>query len=288
MSYQKISDTFTLSNGVAIPCVGFGTWQVADDENTVNVIVKAIELGYRHIDTAAAYYNEKSVGKALKKCGVKRDELFVTSKLWNADRNLGYEETIKAFSLSLKNLQLDYLDLYLIHWPANELQFKARGREINAEVWKAFEELYEDKKIRAIGVSNFLTHHLEGLLTTAKVKPMVDQIEYHPGYTQSATVEFCKKNGILVEAWSPLGSGRSLALPELQQIADKHKKSVAQVCLRWCLQTGTLPLPKSVTESRFTENTKIFDFELSAEDVKVISTISESGFSGFHPDTADF
>ncbi|MDR3234356.1 MAG: aldo/keto reductase [Planctomycetaceae bacterium] len=285
---KSLSDVFTLANGVSIPCVGFGTWQVPDEASTVSIIKYAVNTGYRHIDTAAAYYNEKSVGKAVKECGVPRDKLFITSKLWNDDRNLGYDQVMKAFALTLENLGMDYLDLYLIHWPANEKQFGDKWKAMNTEAWKALEKLYSDKKIRSIGVSNFLVKHLEALLPTAAVKPMVNQIEFHPGFMQNETFEFCKKNGIQAEAWSPLGSGKVLGDQRLKTIADKYGKTAAQLCVRWVLQHGVLPLPKSVTENRVAENTAVFDFEISAADVELIDALPFFGGSGFYPEEAAF
>lgn len=282
---KKLTDTFKLSNGVDIPCVGFGTWQMTDKKETENAIRCALETGYRHIDTAAAYENEKIVGEALQKSGLKREEIFVTSKLWNSNR--GYETTLAAFEKTMKDLRLEYLDLYLIHWPAAAHQF-SNWQHLNAETWRAFEKLYKEKRIRAIGVSNFLPHHLEPLMKTAEIKPMVDQIECHPGYMQVETVEFCRKNEILVEAWSPLGQGKVLENPELVKIAESYKKSTAQVCIRWCQQNGALPLPKSVTEKRIKENADVFNFELSDADMKTIDRLSNIGFSGQHPDKVPF
>ncbi|GHT21360.1 oxidoreductase [Planctomycetales bacterium] len=285
---NSLSDFYTLSNGVKIPCIGFGTWQVPDELSAVTVIKQAVQFGYRHIDTAAAYHNEKSVGKAVKECGVPRDQLFLTSKLWNDDRNLGYEQVLKAFDSTLENLGTDYLDLYLIHWPANQKQFGSKWQAINSDAWKAFEKLYEDKKIRAIGLSNFLVKHIEPLISAAKIKPMVDQIEFHPGFTQTETVNYCQKNGILVEAWSPLGSGKVLNDERLKKIAAKYGKTIAQLCVRWVLQYGVLPLPKSVTEKRVYENADVFGFEIAAEDVKAIDDLPFFGGSGFYPEEINF
>lgn len=281
---QKLTDCYTLVNGVKIPCVGFGTWQTPDGETAVNSVKCAIRDGYRHIDTAAAYGNEVSVGKAIRESGIPREELFVTSKLWNAER--GYETTLRAFDKTLSDLGLDYLDLYLIHWPASSHLFD-NWTEINLATWKAMTELYKAGKIRAIGVSNFLVHHIEPLMET-EVKPMVNQIEFHPGMMQKEIVKFCNDNNILVEAWSPLGSGRVLSDERLTAIAEKYGKSVAQLCIRWCLQNNTLPLPKSVTPSRITDNTKVFDFEISHEDMTFINGFEKIGYSGFHPDELDF
>ena len=281
---NKLTDTFKLKNGVEIPCVGFGTWRSKDGEIAENAVRKAIEVGYRHIDTAAAYKNEESVGRAIKNCGIDREEIFVTSKLWNTER--GYDKAKKAFEDTLRKLQLDYLDLYLLHWPAAANQYE-NWDELNLSSWKALTELYLEGKIRAIGVSNFLPHHMASLLKT-EIPPMVNQIEMHPGFVWDETVALCRENGILVEAWSPLGSGSLIGDPLLLEIAEKYGKSVAQICLRWCLQMETLPLPKSVTPSRIEENTKIFDFELSAEDMAKINAMAETGTSGFHPDSVDF
>ncbi|WP_271401959.1 aldo/keto reductase [Salinicoccus roseus] len=281
---EHLTSTFKLSNGVEIPKVGFGTWQTPDGETAVNSVTQALVSGYRHIDTAAAYKNEGSVGQAIKESGVAREDIFITSKLWNEDR--GYENTKKAFENTLKELGTDYLDLYLIHWPANEKQFDD-WKEINLDTWKAMTELYKEGKIKAIGVSNFMTNHLEALLD-AEVKPMVNQIEYHPGYTQDAVVDLCRKHDILVEAWSPIGSGRLLENEELTKIADKYEKSVAQLCIRYVLQNDVLPLPKSVTPSRIEENTDIFDFEIMDEDMKTIDAMENVGFSGMDPNDVDF
>lgn len=281
---KKLTDTFKLSNGYEIPCVGFGTWQAPEGEVSVNAVINAIECGYRHIDTAAVYGNERSVGKAIRKCGVDRSELFITSKVWNSER--GYETTLAAFEKTMSDLQLDYLDLYLIHWPASAYRFK-NWEEINLGTWRAMTELYKSGQIKAIGISNFLPHHMEALMQT-EVKPMVNQIEYHPGQLQEATVEYCKRNGIIVEAWSPLGTGRMLTNEKLMTIADKYNVSVAQLCIRFCLQNGILPLPKSVTPTRIEENTRVFDFVISEDDMAEINGMEYFAGSGLDPDTEDF
>lgn len=278
---NKLTDTFTLKNGSEIPCIGFGTWQTPSGDVAVAAVQAAIAAGYRHIDAAAVYKNETSVGEGIKTSGVKRDELFVTSKVWNTER--GYETTIAAFAQTLADLQLDYLDLYLIHWPASASQFK-NWEQINLETWRAMTDLYKAGKIRAIGVSNFMPHHLAALLKT-EVPPMVNQIEFHPGQMQTETVTFCKQHDILVEAWSPLGSGRMLDDVRLKNIAEKYGKSVAQLCIRWCLQNGVLPLPKSVTPSRILDNAQIFDFAISELDMAAINSLPYFGGSGLHPDT---
>ena len=273
-----------LLNGIEIPCIGFGTWQTPDGETAVTAVKAAIEAGYRHIDTAAAYGNEESVGKAIRESGIPRAELFITSKVWNTDR--GYESTLQAFEKTLERLGTDYLDLYLIHWPANSTQFEDWA-QINLETWRAMTDLYKAGRIRAIGVSNFLPKHLEPLMET-EVKPMVNQIEYHPGQMQEETVSYCKENGILIEAWSPLGTGKMLSNETLMAIAEKYHKSVAHLCIRWCMQNGTLPLPKSITPSRIADNLEVFDFEISEEDMKTINQMEYFGGSGLNPDTIDF
>ena len=279
---NSVQDRIALQNGVQLPCVGYGTWRVPDSDTAVRSVETAIAVGYRHIDTAAIYQNEISVGKAVRNSGVDRSQLFVTSKVWNTER--GYEKTMAAFEETLGRLGMDYLDLYLIHWPAT----KGDWQELNRDTWRALEELYETGKVRAIGVSNFLVKHLEPLMADAKVKPMVDQIEFHPGYMQKETLDYCQKNGVQVEAWSPLARGRVFGEGVLFSIAKAHGKSVAQVCLRWCLQNGVVPLPKSVTPERIKENAELFDFELTAEEMEKINAMPQAGWSGHHPDLISF
>ena len=282
---KGLTDTFELHNGYRIPCVGFGTWQTPDGETAVQAVKSAIENDYRHIDTAAVYQNEVGVGQGIMASGVDRKELFVTSKVWNTER--GYEKTIAAFHQTLSDLQLDYLDLYLIHWPAIAKQHD-NWEQLNAETWRAMEDLYKAGKIKAIGVSNFLPHHLESLLQQCTITPMVNQIEFHPGYMQKETVEYCQKHDILVEAWSPLGNGKLLSNPLLQEIAQKYDKSVAQLCIRWVLQHQLLPLPKSITPERIKQNANVFDFDISADDMNKIDNMAYCGGSGLNPDDIDF
>ena len=274
----------TLANGVEIPMIGFGTWKLKGQQCT-DLVRYAIETGYRSIDTAAAYENEEFVGQGIKDSGLKREELFVTTKLRN--RYHGYDTTLYGFEESMKKLGLEYVDLYLIHWP-RPLAFRDTYQEVNRETWKAFEYLLEKGYVRAIGVSNFLPVHMEALLKTAQVIPMVDQIEFHPGWMQPETAAFCKEHDILVEAWSPLGSGKLLEDPKLKEFGQKYGRSTAQICLRWCLQKGHLPLPKSVTPVRIKENLQLFDFQISQEDMAVIDKLECVGRTGSDPDNAKF
>ena len=273
---------YTLSNGVQIPVIGFGTWQTPDDETGIRAVKTALQLGYRHIDTAQGYKNEGAVGKAILESGVSREEIFITSKLDNP--NHGYDNTMESFERSLQMLGTDYLDLFLIHWP-NPLQYRSTWQQTNAETWKAFEELYEAGKIRAIGISNFRQHHIDELMKTAKIPPMVNQIRLCPGETQNDLVAYCREKEILLEAYSPLGTGQIFTVPEMTEIAEKYGKSVAQVCIRWSLQNGFLPLPKSVTESRIRENLDVFDFVLSDDDVRTIAGLTGCVGLSKDPDT---
>ncbi|RNF16515.1 prostaglandin f synthase [Trypanosoma conorhini] len=262
-----------LSNGVAMPQLGLGVWKSAQGEETVHAVQCAVKAGYRHVDTAAVYKNEESVGKGIAACGVPREEIFVTTKLWNADQ--GYEQAQKGFATSLKKLGLTYVDLYLIHWP---------GKDKYLDSWRAMEKLYEEKKVRAIGVSNFHQHHLENLLKHCKVPPMVNQIELHPLNNQKELREYCKAKNIAVTAWSPLGQGNLLADPKLKAIGDKYGKTPAQVILRWDLQHGVITIPKSTHEDRIVENSKVFDFELKPEDMDAIDAMNTNHRYGPNPD----
>ncbi|NMD72312.1 aldo/keto reductase [Bacillus sp. DNRA2] len=273
----KLRDTVTLHNGVKMPWMGLGVFKVADGDEVVHSVAAAIRNGYKSIDTASFYQNEEGVGQGIKESGVPREDLFITTKLWNADQ--GYESTLTAFETSLNKLGLEYLDLYLIHWP---------GKDKYKETWKAFEKLNKDGRVRAIGVSNFQIHHLEDLMGEAEIKPMVNQVEYHPHLTQTELHAFCKKEGIQLEAWSPLKQGQLLNEPVLHEIAQKYNKSIAQVILRWDLQNGVVTIPKSIKEHRIIENSQVFDFELTLEDMERISRLNQDSRAGSHPDTMSF
>ena len=268
-----------LINGYEIPSIGYGTYKVIGDD-AVQVIRDAIEVGYRHIDTATFYGNEAEVGRAIRESGIPREELFITSKVWKEER--GYEKTKASFLKTLEDMELDYLDLYLIHWPASSCQYE-NWEEINLGSWKAMTELYIEGKIKAIGVSNFLPHHLKALMET-EVKPMVNQIEYHPGFLQEETVTYCKECGILVEAWSPLGRGRIFEHELLLELAEKYGKSLPQICIRFAIQNGIIPLPKTMSKDRMESNFDVFDFEISEEDMGKIRSMEPCGGSGLHPD----
>lgn len=267
---------FVLENGTELPFLGFGTWLVKEEK----IILDALASGYRHIDTARRYENEKMVGNALQQCGIPRRELFLTSKVWKTD--LGYDKTMASFEASLKDLQVQYLDLFLIHWP---LPFPgADWKPLVTESWRALERLYDEGAVRAIGVCNFLPQHLLHVLKTANTAPMIDQFEFHPGYPQYETLQFCQSRGIQAEAWSPLGRGRLLEDPLVLVLAKKYGKSPAQICLRFCLQNNVLPLPKSSAPERMKANLDIFDFEIEQEDIYRLLTMPQTGWSGLHPE----
>lgn len=252
-----------LSNGVKIPSIGFGTYKSGDDEETAKIIKNALNLGYKMIDTASFYNNEVGIGNGIKESDIDRKDIFIVTKLWNDDH--GYDNTIEAFNKSLNNLQVDYIDLYLIHWP----------NKLNAETWRAFEHLYETKKVKAIGVCNFKVEHLEELKKTAKIMPMVNQVEIHPFSTKNNIINYCKDNNIKVVAWSPISRGRVLSNDLMIDLSQKYKKSIVQIVLRWHMQKGVIPIPKSSNENRIKENIDIFDFEISSEDMKAIDSLDE-------------
>ncbi|AHF16982.1 aldo/keto reductase [Niabella soli] len=276
---------FILNNGLPIPAIGFGTWQIRDGKPVVDAVTAALADGYRHIDTAAAYKNEAGVGTAISESTLQRKDIFLTTKLWNTDR--GYDATLGAFERSLQLLQTDYLDLYLVHWPANSKQFD-NWKNINADTWKAFEALYRQGRVKAIGVCNFMVKHLDALKETAEIFPMVNQIEYHPGHTQDDVVAWCKNEKTLVEAWSPIGSGRLLDNQLLKEIAAKYKVGVAQLCIKFCLQQEVLPLPKSVTPAYIKSNFEVDGFTIDAADMNKMNALKNEGWSGLDPDKVDF
>ncbi|GMA47869.1 aldo/keto reductase [Tetragenococcus muriaticus] len=278
---MSLTDTYTLSNGVEIPIVGFGTWQTPDGEVAESSVLSALNAGYRHIDTAAIYGNEESVGRAIAKSEVPREELFVTTKLWNA--NHSYDLAKEAIDGSLERLGLNYIDLYLIHWP-NPSEFRDHWKEANAGTWQAMEEAVYAGKIRSLGVSNFLSHHIDALLETANIKPVANQIFLNPSDQQKDLVAYNKEHDILSEAYSPLGTGKIFDVPELNVLANVYNKTIAQIVLRWSLQHGFLPLPKSVHEDRIIENTEIFDFELSDKDMQAIDGLEGTAGTGPDPD----
>jgi len=276
--------SITLSNGYRIPKMGFGTFRMAP-EDTVEAVKCAIEAGWRHIDTAAVYGNEKEVGLAVRESGLAREQIFVTSKLWNADR--GYDSALRAFDQTLERMGFDYLDLYLIHWPASPF-FHDDWKKQNADSWKALERLYKEGRIKAIGLSNFMPRHINELLKTAEIKPMVNQIEFHPGWMQKDCTDFCKEHGIVLEAWAPLIKGEILSDSAIRNIASAHGCSEAQVVLSWVLACGIIPLCKSVTPSRITENLKAAEIKLTPEEVSAISSMANCGGRCYNPDCCDF
>ena len=277
---KKMTDTYTLQNGVEIPCLGYGTWQTPTGDVARDSVKAAIDAGYRHIDTAAAYGNEADVGEGIKASGVKREDLFITTKHWIMDR--GYSKATAAIDASIKALGCDYLDLYLVHWPCTE-KSSPDWKEINAATWRAFEDAYKAGKIRALGVSNYLPEHILALEETAEIKPVVNQIEFHPGYYQPDLVRWSQNHGMLVEAWSPLGCGAVLGNPLLAKLAEKYNKSVAQICIRFALQSGVVPMPKSTHPERIAQNADVFDFEISESDMDYIRMLPPIGYSTYHP-----
>ena len=267
-----------LSNGVKMPNLAFGTFKVNEGDD-VQIILDAINVGYRHFDTAAFYNTEEALGKAIKKSGIPREEFFVTTKVWKTC--MGYEGAKKSFEESLEKLDMDYVDLLLIHWPRPDE--KSDWKKLDIETWKAFEETYKEGRAKAIGVSNFLNHHIQNILDNCEVVPMVNQIEFHPGYIQKDVVDFDKEHGIVVEAWSPLGRERVFKGELLNKLAEKYGKSVAQICLAFALQMDVVPLPKSSSVERMKQNMDI-DFELEEEDFEKIVNMEEMGWSGLDPD----
>lgn len=270
----------TLNNGITMPQLGLGVWKAKDGAEVENAVKVALENNYRLIDTAAAYGNESGVGTALRGSGIDRAELFVTTKLWNDSHD--YDKALRAFDASMDKLGLDYLDLYLIHWPVP-------AQNKFPEAWRALERLYEEKRVRAIGVCNFKPHHMDELLKTANVVPAVNQIELHPRLQQTETRDHCKKHGVYIESWSPImQAGPLLEEPELVSIAEKHGKSVVQVIIRWHIQNDLIVIPKSVHPDRIAQNINVFDFELDAAEMAAIRAMDSGERTGPDPDTANF
>ncbi|MRN55085.1 aldo/keto reductase [Paenibacillus monticola] len=274
---KHLQSTTTLANGVQMPWLGLGVYKVKAGQEVIDSVKAALKAGYRSIDTAALYANEEGVGQAIQESGVARDELFITTKVWNSDQ--GYESTLAAFDTSLNKLGLDYVDLYLVHWPV-------KGKY--KDTWRALEKLYSEGKARAIGISNFQIHHIEDLLADATVKPMVNQVELHPLLSQVELREYSIKQGIQIEAWAPLAQGHLLDNEVIKEIALKHNKSLAQVIIRWDLQNGIVTIPKSTNEQRIIQNADVFDFELSAQEIASIDALNQNHRFGSNPDTFNF
>lgn len=274
---NHIQSMVTLSNGKQMPWLGLGVYKMSEGQEVIASIEAAIRNGYRSIDTASLYQNEEGVGQAIKASGISREELFITTKVWNSDQ--GYDSTLKAFDTSMSKLGLDYLDLYLIHWPV-------KGKY--KETWKALEQLHKDGRVHSIGVSNFQIHHLEDLLADTEVRPVVNQVELHPLLSQLELREYCKSQGIQIEAWSPLAQGKLLDNEVLKAIGAKYGKSTAQVIIRWDLQHGIVTIPKSSNPERIVENANVFDFELTAEEMKQIDSLNQDQRVGPDPDNFDF
>ncbi len=271
---MNLEDQVVLQNGVVMPRLGLGVLRSAPGQEVENAVRWALEAGYRSIDTATFYQNEASVGKAIRESGLPRDKVFITTKVWNTDQ--GYDSTLAAFDASLKQLGMEYVDLYLVHWPV-------KGKY--KETWRALETIYRSGRARAIGVSNFLVHHLEDLLASAEIKPMVNQVEFNPYLQQPELAAFCKHNQIQQEAWRPIMKGKVFEVPELVALGKKYGKSAVQVTLRWILQLGMVVIPKSVHRDRIAANADLFDFELSAEDMSLIASLDRGERMGPDPDT---
>ena len=277
-----------LRNGIEIPDIGFGTWNIPYGEDCEKAVFEAIKAGYRHIDTAGAYGNERSVGLGVKAAireGLIKDraDVFITSKLWNTNRS--YNKAFRGFDKSMRNLDLDYIDLYLIHWPANKVRYK-NPDEVNAVAWQALEELYEDGRVKAIGVSNFLPHHIEELKKSAKVLPMVNQIELHVGYMQEEIVDYNKKNGIITEGYSPLGTGALLENEILREMAKKYQTTVPNICISFLREKGIIPLPKTTSPDRMSENLRLI--RIDEEDMEILNKLPFIGGHAHNPDEVDF
>jgi len=275
----SIRDTVTLVNGVKMPRLGLGTWRSAEGAEVEQSVRWALEIGYCHVDTAAVYGNERGAGRALRDSGVPREQLFITTKVWNDDQRAGHDAVLRAFDQSLRRLGTDYVDLYLVHWPV-------KGKYV--EAWRALEQIYSTGRAKAIGVSNFLVHHLKDVLQSATVKPTVNQVEFHPRLVQRDLLDFCRQQGIVQEAWSPLMKGKAAEVPLLRELAGKYGKTPSQVVLRWDLQHGVVTIPKSVRRERLEENADVFDFELSTDEMAKIDALDRGERIGADPDHFSF
>lgn len=273
---KTITETITLANGVEMPRIGYGVFRMKEHEVAYNGVAEALKAGYRAIDTAAIYQNEEAVGQAIKDSGIAREEIFVTTKVWNSDQ--GFDNTLRAFETSLNKLGLEYVDLYLTHWPKPTL----------ADTYKAIERLYEEKLIRVPGVSNHHQHHLEEVFAAANVKPMVNQVECHPSLSQDSLRAFCTEHNIAVTAWAPLGTGIVFTHPVVKQLAEKYSKTPAQIVLRWHLEIGNIAIPKSVTLERIKENLEVFDFSLATDEAAAITALNTFHRTSADPDNFDF
>lgn len=271
---------FVLRNGIKMPCIGYGTYKCTDGSDE-RVVCMALEAGYRMLDTAAAYENEEYVGKAIRKSGIPREEIFLTSKVWKT--NLGYERTKKSLEESLERLGTDYLDLFLLHWPKPDPDCE-NWKELDRESWKVLEEFYRQGKVRAIGLSNFLPHHIEALMETAEIEPMVNQLELHVGYMQEAAVQYSKARKIQVQAWSPLGRRRVLGEPTVLKMAEKYEVTPAQFLLKFLLQQDICVIPKASSAERMRQNLKLPEFKISEEDLSMLRCLPQIGWGGEHPD----
>ncbi len=281
MNKLNINSKILLNNGTQIPVIGFGVFRIPEGEEVVGAVKWALEAGYRHIDTAMIYKNEEGVGRAIRESGIPKEEVFVTTKLWNTDQ--GYESALKAIDVSLLKLGLSYVDLYLVHWPTAGDASKGESINKREETWKAMEEIYKSGKVRAIGVSNYTIRHLEEMKKYAKIPPAVNQVEFHPFLFQEELLNYCKQNDIVLEAHSPLVHGEKLEDEVIKNIAKKYGKSGAQILLRWSLQHGAIPLPKSIHKERIEENIKVFDFELSLQETEELNSLNQGLYLRANP-----
>ena len=277
MEITDIQGTVTLANGVAMPYLGLGVYQSKEGDEVIKASLDALEAGYRHIDTAALYGNEKGVGEAVRQSTIPREEIFVTTKVWNSDQ--GYDNTLKAFETSMQKLDIEFIDLYLVHWPV-------KGKY--KETWKALEKIYQEGHVKAIGVSNFLQHHLEDLLADCEIKPMVNQMEFHPYLVQQDLIDYCNNHQIAYEAWSPIMQGKIFEVDLINTLAEKYQKTPVQIVIRWDLQKGVITIPKSSKKERIIANADVFDFELAAEDVAALDALDKGYRFGPDPDNFDF